>query len=376
MLEKITTYFTGGEDLRQANEIIKRLEQQPKLSKKDDLQLNRARVYTRRHILKVGGTAAGLIALGAVSSWTINELFLEENPSIVRLRNTIESLPSSRIKELLQERVLPYYQPDPRSEITYSGVTFKVVPATVKEETETRPEILASGDFTPRRNYPNATALYPLEDTEIEIPILNLLTEEELSEFPQDSKASDSTPLVNISYSTDIPFYQGLAPEITIRTANPKSLPERYQPLIPVFATLARIKEACGHLLFDILLENTVKKMKELNLPTHIGVRGTDNDPFEAEIISQSLQNINHNSGRFLAAYDIAANLLAIKAIKNTSLIAIAHRNVTYAQVIPEIEAINLSDNPDLILNQSLRWAITSVNGQKLHHQGDLFSFP
>lgn len=116
--------------------------------------------------------------------------------------------------------------------------------------------------------------------------------------------------------------------------------------------------------------------MQELGWPTHIPARKGDDSVVQTEIIIQSLHIFSANNGRFLAARDLAAYLMAFKALWGTWILKEVSIDPLFAQVLPTIKDVNLGDSENEILYNSLRWAITSQVAQGLVHVGSIKKFP
>lgn len=286
----------------------------------------------------------------------------------------IEGLPDSPIKTSLIERVLPYYQ-QPGLVRNFYGVEIKVHTATIGIEykntilAEGGLEIRGEGDAPPEK-------LYPATDTAVSFPVTHVVQEQDRQRFGR-YFTRDGILVAPYLYRQTDGLYEGISPRITLTTIDRSKIRPDQVKFSEDMEQFILLKEACTLLLIDTYIEHTVRKMKELGLPTQIPVRKPNGTIVQAEIVSQVISEQHVVQGKLVAALDIAGSLVAFKAVEQTPLLETAAKGTSLAGInmngiYPEVKDVALGNTPDDILTASLSWAITNPNARRLPHTGTL----
>ncbi len=292
-----------------------------------------------------------------------------------RLFAEIDDLPESRLKQLLIERIKPYF-----SSFTYpmkierGGLTFTVQSATVNERVTNSPDM--HGTFTPRGGTP-ATEYHPTKTNILRLPLLYTVTHKDLGGFPKEQIASDGTPFINITLRPEHSVFEGNAPVITIETPQANFRKPELAKFYVASEKFAYIKEACSLLIDDIRTEEVIKKMKALGFETEIEVNGP-NGVSKVENVTQLLQVENVQRGRSLAGEDIGGYFLAMKAFggKSTILEDIRDRDKIFDAALKSADQIQIGNDLSEIARASFQWAIDSNEARRLFYEGDMNKIP
>lgn len=328
------------------------------------------RIERREFLRLLGGAGVSLFSVFAIGPEPAPKEFSLGKQKLIR---EIDSLPESPIRALLLQRIKPYYRLVPPKTVDFGGTKIQIQNPEVGLRTENINQV--SGRFTFRESRPSEP-LYPTQTTVVKIPYVGLLLDSERAEIPPQNVASDGTPLLEITFSPNIPFYTGFSPLMEVTTPDSSAIKPEYKKLYEVFERFVFIKEACSHLVFDLWTEEMVKKMRALGLRTSIEVRRQDKTRTTAEIVSQSINIIHNFNGRIAAAIDLAAVIVASKAVEGTELVDPRYTDKDFKRAYPSIQGFNLGETSQDILYNSLRWALTTPEAKLLYHVGDLTKIP
>lgn len=291
-----------------------------------------------------------------------------------KLNQEIDNLPPSPIKTLLVQRIRPYYILEYPRTVNFGGLEISIQNPQVQLRTENINQV--SGRFTFRESTPSEP-LYPRQTAIVKIPYVGLILEREKGDIPPQNLAPDGTPLIEIVFEPGQPFYTGFSPFMEIATPDPKFVKPEYRKLYEVLERFIYLKEACSHLIFDLWTEEMVKKMRALGLRASIEAKRQDNTrATTAEVVSQSINEIHFNYGRIAAGIDLAAVIVASKAVEGTELVDPRFMDEKFKRVYPSIQGFSLGESPQDILYNSLRWALTTPEARLLHHVGNLDKIP
>lgn len=317
----------------------------------------------------------GLLGAAALSGQLIigSEKLQEVPLGKRKLVQEIERLPQSPIKTLLQQRIKPYYQFNYPKIVDFAGIEINIQNPEVRLRTENINQV--SGRFTFRGSRPSEP-LYPTQTTVVKIPYVGLILDSERAEIPPQNVASDGTPLLEITFLPNIPFYTGFSPLMEVTTPDPSASKPGYKKLYEVFERFVFIKEACSHLVFDLWVEEVAKKMRQLNLQSNVEARRRDGAKINTEIISQSINQMHDFNGRIAATIDIAAYLVTLKAVEGTELTDTQYMDENFKRAYVSMRGVDLGETPRDILYNSLRWVLTTPEAKLLYHVGDLNKIP
>ncbi len=290
-----------------------------------------------------------------------------------RLNEELDRLSDSPIKSLLAARVKPFFGSNPPKSVTYDGLDIKVSNPTVVLKTVNTDS--ASGVYTPRdSSFSTLEPLYPTKEVTLKIPYLGLVSDSEKATIPAANLASDGTPLIDMNFPVDKPFYEGITPVITITTPDSSFIKSADKQLFKNFERFGYVKEACSMLLLDIYFEETVKEMHALGLNITMETRAKNGTVRQAEGLVQSLTVLHNAGGRIAASIDLAAYLLAFKALEGVDI------NYSYTMdqgVRQSMQAVSLGTSAQDILFNSFRWVLGTPDASKqLDHFGNIANIP
>lgn len=290
-----------------------------------------------------------------------------------KLVEVVESLKPSPIKDFLKERVLRYYQ-DPKPQfVELAGLKIRVWEARVEIITSNRSDAVL-GSFSFRRALTTLPEpLYPARPTFSLIPLVGILLESEANQFPEMLRLADGTPYISSNFSSQAPIFEGVSPRIGIDRPDPKLVKEEDRTFYAESEDVVLIKEACNHLLYEIWIEEIIKKMQAEKFPTHIEVRRRDGSISQAEIVNQALTLLSERRGRLTSLLDLAPYLITFKALEDIALEETLLKDPFMGKVFPSTRNLDLGQTPQDILANSLRWVLTTPDALNLPHtQSDL----
>lgn len=312
------------------------------------------------------GAAAGLAAISC--NRLIPSSLFRESQGRQRLMMEIDTLLSSPIKNLLQQRVKTIYQSPPPLAVIYGAGSvqeIKVVDSNVYVFTD--PEVKSAiGEFMFRGEViPNTNVLYPTRNTYLQIPLPGLEFQKRHRKMPiinRDSilnRASDGTIYAEIPFFEGEEIYEGIYPTVSITVPPSLSLRPPHSNRLERDTSYAYLRQACSHLISDLYLHEMLLKMREMNLDPFLEVRETHGIK-KVEGVTQSFAKIMGNEGTLRAALDIASQLLTFKATYGSSLNDPKYDQPNFSVVRPKMEEIKLGNDPRDILNNSLAWALNT----------------
>lgn len=290
--------------------------------------------------------------------------------------SAIHELPSSAIKDLLIQRVEPLFKTPYPPTIDIAGVSVPVYGSEVRIDYTSG--TVVTGSTQVRSDLVQNTPLVEItENTRVYIPYLNLTRPDEV-----DSKAFSGVDKLGIPYLIATPpkgsqFHEGIWPDIRISTPNPNIMAnpldrERYGRLTKQIA----VKEAATLLLHLLEAEAMVGKMRESGYEPFLEVKRADGSIGQAEVITNNLNALAAQNGRFTAAIDIGGFVLATKAAEGTQIWRESQQSDN--RIIPFYESvakINLGTTPDDIRRNTLQAALTIQNIPRVY-AGDLDKLP
>lgn len=301
-----------------------------------------------------------------------------------RLIQELDVLPSSPIRDLLQERVKPFYQSIPPETINRGGLEIRIFNPTVKFSIVGPPrgnEPFLLGVFTarPNENYPKGEGPFlPIGRIIRQVPYPLLILDRDKPRLDPKDLASDGTLLIGITFNANTPVQDGIWPLININAPESSSLTPAQRRLYGNRTRFAYIKEACTQLVYDLWLEEVISKINSLRLNPYIEVLKPDNSIGRIEIVTSSITTMNNSShGRLEAVLDLAGYLVAFKAVEKSDINA--PRNLDdqgFKKARPLMEATNLGNTPHDILSRAFDWVLTTPEAGSLIHVGNLERIP
>lgn len=378
---------------RRVIELKERLAERGRLPTRDQEQLERYSILAQRatrrvFIAKTVLAVAGLGAAVVLGDLGIRRLTEDDSQPLEKEKQTdarsevlheIGILPPSAIKDLLVERVVPYFKtPTPfitqRGDFRYpvhaSAVTkeFTMDPSTAESVHGTN-EIVAP-IFSPE-------PIHLTEKRRFKIPLVaGLVRENEKRLFPPENHAPDGTIMINVDFTPENSIIEGVAPRIIIVRPRPVIVPQDFKDVVDASERITFIKEAASILLYDILEEQTYLKMKELGLPIYAEARKPNDEIFQAEMVHMSSTTINNSNGRLLAAIDAGGIIVALKAMEKTQSLSLGKRIKELAPLMDLLPTINLGNDAPTILSRTFAWAINYPGVNNLPIKGNMKNIP
>lgn len=340
-------------------------------------------LLSRREALRlIGGALATTAALGLSTGCSPEKP--TPDPQKERLKGILSNLPESPIKHALIDTLFPYFQTPPPQTVTLEGVTMPL--SGVEIIRQTYDQKLTGGVYTAygRRS---TEKLYPLQYTEIKFPYLYLIRPDEEHLIPSRLRAADGTPLMTVTYPTDISLAEGFHPAIQIVAPRPENIRPEEREEQAVNEEYLYLKEACTMFLDIQYKKDVIRIMRQLGLPLYIGVRKPDGKRAQAEIVNQSFVSLLSNTntktrepgGRLVAAIDLGGYALAHKAATGTTMNDPRFfDSPTQLAIVREIERINFGESPSVHLQAALQWALrlSLEELSQFHYNGDLSITP
>lgn len=374
-------------------EIKERLAERGRLSTRDQNQLESYSLLTQRATRRVflARTAAAIGGLGAavaLGNLGIRRFTEDDSQSLdvekkidakSELLHEIEFLPPSTIKDLLAERVAPYFKtPTPfiakRGDFRYpvhaSAVTkaFTIDPNKAKD---------VDGTYEVVAPIFSSEPIHLTENKRFKIPLVaGLVQEHEKRLFLPENHATDGTILINVDIDVKDTIVEGVAPRITIVRPRPEIVPQDSKDVINTFERLVFIKEAASSLLYDILGEQTYLKMNALGLPIYAQAIKSNREFVQVEVVHALLTTINNSNGRLLAALDAGAIIVALKAMEKVQSLPLVRRDKRLAPIFDSLPTINLGNDAPTILSRAFAWAINYPAVNNLPIKGDMKKIP
>lgn len=291
-----------------------------------------------------------------------------------RLNNIINSLPNTRYKALLVEKVGPILDnPNETISLDVEGVSLAINGLEIVRSTQQTNEIY--GNFRSIGNPEKVKSYFPTEEQTLKIPLVYLVTPREKEKYPANI-ASDGTLFAEFTFSTTNPLHEAIAPVISIVTIDPAIRKPEYKEIHTFLENFVYLKEACGLLIYMLTFEDTVKKMHELGFEIHLDVVDMHGKQTKAQGISRAINVLAANEGRLLALHDIGSYMLAAKALGdnlNLQYFPEYQRNLfQFMKVAP-------MHSPSPILGETYK-NILSLDpedlSRTLHYKGDLNRIP
>lgn len=280
----------------------------------------------------------------------------------------IQRLPESPIKRVLTKRVIEkYYQSQPRKLILGNtdvlvhgvGVDARYIPGTVLD-----------AYFKVRYNIEKQQPLRTTREARIQIPMVGLVFDHDKPAIPKEWILSDGTVTFPVNIIQGANIREGIRPTIIIKSPHP-SFTGNLKDFYAAMERFTYVKEACNFVLFDLWIEKVFAKMQELQLPITVetAIKPT-------EVVTSLLDYIDSKKGRYVAAFDLAAYVLAIKAFDGSPDRKFLAQDAVLSQFLPHAEQIAIGTTEDKLLFDSLWQAATNPELHKLVHNGEITAFP
>lgn len=327
------------------------------------------------------GAAAGLAALGIKLTEDDSQSSKKEKQIDARseLLQEIDLLPQSQIKDLLEERVVPYFKtPTPffarRGDFIYPMHTSSVIKEFTIDPNRAK---IVDATFSAVAPIFSPEPLHLTGETILKIPLVaGLVQEHEKRLFSPENHASDGTIVFNVRLTPQDNIIEGLAPQITIVRPSPVIVPQDSKDMIDEFERIAFIKEAASILLYDILVEQTYLKMKELGFPIYAQARKSDGKIVQAQMVHSLITTINNQNSRLLAALDAGGIIVALKAMEKSESLSLGKGARGFAPIIDSLPTINLGNDAPTILSRAFTWSINYPEVHSLPIRGDMKKIP
>lgn len=328
---------------------------------------------TRRTALSLFVQELGLLLVAqACLASGGNEQITKNSPVPLSARDKlveyVDKLPPSLVKDGLTTRIVSYFNTNLPSAFQRGPLNLKVIASEITESTQNVNKVNGTSSIRGGAKVP-PPPVRTVQRVEFDFALVGLFDPTENQKFPEVVFYPDSTPTTHRTYQQGTLFYEGVGPQIRVITpASNFTYPSKTTD-----EKWAYIKEASTLLVVDTWLEEVAKKMLELKQPFYIPATDTQDQIVSAEMITQTLFELQRGRGRIVAAIDLAGYLLGFKAFENTPDASVL------GKYDPRIQAAASSamrvdlgrTNQDMLL-RSLRWAITDQSARNLVHNGDL----
>lgn len=297
-----------------------------------------------------------------------------------RLLAEIEGLPDTYVKKLLQERVKPYFLEDTVYPLTLERADgefkFRVYGAEVAQE---KLDVLRiGGRLSPRSGVPT-TSFRPEVETSINIPLLFGPTEDEARQrnIPPEFRLPDGSGyFATVRYTVDRNIYDGLKPEMLIRTPRADIIPPNERDYYSRVEKFVYIKEASSMLFYDLVMEETFRRMENYGFDWKLRAKGP-NGLEEIEMVNKALTDLGRTGGRILALADLAGYYLAMKAFESDEeMKAVLSRDPAIKPVLETLSEYSYEQSPFGLISAIESWALREPSVRGLHYLGDLDQFP
>ncbi len=315
-----------------------------------------------------GGIAISAGTIGGL----LNFLSQEGSPetktqvSIGNLSETVYQLPDSFIKNLYIKDVLPLFASPPTQKKNFGDVSFEIAaPILSLAESEdlvrTNPVKGLSDSLVPY--FDEKSEIKTIQSENIHIPLPGFIINSD-GTFPQ------TMPIIDFLIGPHEKIANAVKPMIDTKILPARLINKASGDLewIPSAVKVTQLKQASNIALKFIWIREMVQYMKNNHIPAKIPIA---NNGLESnhEVISQVLATLKEKNGRYVALFDLAANVLAYQAIKYSSSFRYIKTNQSF---------INLRDedfqDEHSTLYASFEWALTSPDAKQFPHSGDLSS--
>lgn len=325
-------------------------------------------IPTRPPVL--GPATPGEATTPAVSKESIKD------PEKQKLFDVIESLPSSPLKTIFSERILPIYGNQPPKELDYHGVKIPLITSKVTSSIN-RGSINVNGTFSLiGKGLFQGDTLHPIENTVLQIPYVGPLLPSERAGIPRDNISADGTPFRAFEYRREGNYYSGFAPAINLFLPDPNLTTPVLRRRMEVLAQSIRLKEGYTNLAYDLWIEETVGKMQSLHLPTAIEMRKSDDSTERIEVVSYMFGQLHKDGNRIVAVLDLAGYYFFFKAAEGTDLVGPQYMDQNILSAYESTKRVPLGRTHTEMINAAILWAITAPEARKLLHVGNIDKLP
>lgn len=280
----------------------------------------------------------------------------------------VQRLPESPIKQALAKRVIAkYYESQPRK-LTLGNTDVLVHGVGVDARYFAGTGI--DGYFDVRYSIEKQQSLRTTHEARTQIPMVGLVFDHDKQAIPKEWILPDGTATYPVSLLQGAHIREGIQPTIILKLPHPSftgNLKDYYAGL----ERFTYVKEACNFFLFDMWLEKVFAKMQEMQLPTTV-----ETPTRRVEMVTSLLDYIASKKGRYVAAFDLAAYILALKAFENSPDRAFLEQEPVLSKSLPHVVNLSLGTSDDKLLFDSLWHAATNPELHKLVHNGEITAFP
>lgn len=295
-----------------------------------------------------------------------------ELPNVIdgkkNLMEYVHRLPETSIKQSLTKRVIEkHFQSQPQK-LSFGTTDVLMHGAEVDVRYFAGTGIFAY--FDARYNMDKQPPLHTTRETRIAVPMVGLVFEHDKEAIPKEWVLPDGTATYPIRVNQNTDIREGIRPTIVLKLPHP-SFTGNSKEYWAVLERFYYVKEACNFLLFDLWLEKVFAKMQEMQLPTTV-----ETPTRRVEIVTSLLDYIASKKGRYVAAFDLAAYILALKAFEKSPDRAFLAQEPVLSKSLPHVVNLSLGTSDDKLLFDSLWHAATNPEVHKLVHNGEITAFP
>lgn len=342
---------------------------------------------------KMGKFAKGAIAGGAVivtmAGCKIHPDAVDNTPKINSIKpmetteikaenkealSTIENLPETSVKKLLQHRVSPFLSRIYPSTLDIPNVDIQTSDLVIKFETSD--EIKGTGMrglFSMEPSYAQTALGVANKNIDTYVPYIGL---GELNNSYK--KLADGTPLIPVKVNKGDKICNGILPKIEIATSSAAKSGGKIEQQINSLKSFLLTKELTQFALNQVMLKMVAEKMQQSGFPTSVEVKKNDKNGTldEMEIITGVMKNLTSRNGRYLAAMDAAATVVVIKGYNPEDLRERVKNDPSLSKIVQALENVDLGKSEEEILLNALNWVLTDPLGPTVFHFGNLNDLP
>lgn len=290
------------------------------------------------------------------------------------LLQAINGLPESAIKRMLQHRVSSFLQRPAPATLDIPGI--KIPTQNLEVDfviANLPPNVAMRGKFNQRTLHNANTIAVATQDVTTALPYVGLGPLNDTY-----AKLSDGTSLIPVEIQKGDEIQEGITPKITVTipAADANTQDPARKKLTEDRKMWVATKEGTQYALNQILTKMMVKKMQQAGLPTTVEAKKADGSIGTIEVVSGVTNNLSDRHGTSLAAMDVAATVVVIKAFNPQDVRRIVGTDPILSQAAVALENVDLGTDEEQILSNALNWVLTNPLGKQIFHNGDFENRP
>src|SRR3989344_2207187 len=295
-------------------------------------------------------------------------------PTREEFLETFSELPESPLKNLLVERIRPFFAETPPVSVERFSIPIDVrTPLLGIRKANLAIEDVA-GHATIFDELPPSRIV--LEPSSLHIPYPGYLSEEELRNFHD--KLPDGTAYLPLDLAEGQNINYGIKPQIYLELPSPLVIsifPSEEQDTAKRLPKFLMIKEASTLLAIDLSMEFITKEMQRNGEFPVVRTAEQGKPINNTNILPHVIHNLGALNGRYWSSIDKAGVVLAYHAIKGDGPIPtfLIEGNQPIRQVKTDLDQLTLGVDPIGIYKQTMKWCASPVS-ETLPHIGQMNS--